>query len=1407
MKAQPVSPSNAIPFLQTQQNLWRALSIGVLLFTAVFLLLYIVFALQFRNTPFPGFIVTYTGTVSAALPVGGSNWQGDEAGIQRGDYITAINAQSITDSNPLVTGANYRSTLAALEPGTTITLDFERRITENTPLPDADPATNDAPGGVTCRVSANNLATCTTQLTLTTFPDGDFLAYFLLSFVSSIFLVGIGSILVWMRVNTREGFLAVLTACMTALFAGGVFDVGTTVALVPVWIFAAVTVGAAMVYLGLTFPVPLRIMIQMPVLRIVPFIAAGVIGAYIVWQHRNPISPWDANATQFATGASVFGLVILLILQLWKQRPRAINQTTRDQYLSITIGAALMIAPSVLWVINRVLAGSGISIPVNLESLMPLYIFPNAAIAYATLQIRHFDADRLITQSITYSLMMAALIIAIFLLALGSSLIARDMLDVSDPLVIAAIIFFMVLFFTPSRNAIQHRIDELYYRARRNYLQRVEEFGQKLTNLTRYEDIVNEFRAVLHDTIAPASIFIFIARREGEEYGEVNQLTDVRFSRESATVMLMSRTDQPISLQSGQPWLHDLLPDRARLQILRATVLAPLSSTNQLNGFVIIGSPRSGVAGYNFEEMRFINNLMTQFSIATERSLVISSLEWRVRELDVLSQVGQAVNFTIEFDDLLELISTQTGKLIDARYFYIILYDEGLQQLSFAFFLENDERYPEKEKRRWQLDNGLFSEVITSGKPLRVTNYIYEMKLRAAQLHFESPDLRAWMGVPLTAGRRTMGVLAAARAFTDEGYTDEQFKIFSDIGALAATSIDKAELFIETRRREKQLAVLNDITRQLVATESDVEKLLQLIMASAVEILGAEAGSLLLTTEDGTGDLEFRVAIGGAGNDLIGKRMKAGEGIAGQVASSGDSYISKDAVTDPHHAQSASAYQTTSLLAVPLVAKDKVIGVLEVLNKKDGTAFVEADSDLLNAFAGQAAIAIENARLLRMTDIQLAQRVKELETLEQIDNELNRTLDLRQVAAITVRQALKTLNAQAGALGMVNLQEGVLEIVAIEGYTPDEYPTSSDSLFWSLNEGIIKRVMRTRSPDLAADLAIDPDYEPGLTDSLSQITLPMFSGNDINAILILEKNVKPAFTLPDWLFAQRLAEHASIAISNAQFYDALMSANRSKSEFMGFAAHELKNPLTPIKAYTAGLRQGMLGELSEAMSGVLSIVYSNVTRMERIIRDLEDAAKIEANEFKLEDLRPVSMRHIVDASVQPFDRMLEDKDLTFINEVPEDLPDVLGDEERLIQVFTNLISNSHKYTDPEKTIRVTGTALSNYIDRDGNHFGDVVKISVIDQGFGMKPEDVERLGKESYFRSTNEEAKKKKGTGLGMKLTFGIVRKHGGDIRVESELGVGTTFHIYLPVAPDEPEPKPDTKEKEGRLEAEPSAD
>jgi signal transduction histidine kinase len=1318
--------------------------------------------------------------VQATAPTG-TRWTGLDAGLMRQDLITAVDGVPLVGEGEVwsVARPRLREYLASKAIGDTVQLTFTRNIAV---LPNNPDLCAPSPEGET-------LARCEASVEIMRLPNSDFLVLFILPYVTGIVVFVVASFLLAYRRDTLEGAMGAIIGYGSAVFMGGLLDIGISSALVPVWgTVVATALAGTVVSFSLVFPSQLRVVWRYPFAIFAPLLMGLVVSVGVVWMNYAPSSPYDSNPGQLATGYTVAALLVNLLITYTVQRPRAVTLRLRRQVDIVLIGMTLTLVPGGLWLLNRfLLASTPFMIPFGFESIMPILLLPNVANTFAIMQYRRVDTDRVISQSLTYGILLAALLLSVFLLSLGGTLLALDLFNADNVVVIALILFVMVSFFTPVRNRLQDRIDAIYYRARRNYTAKVEAFSQTLAVSNDYRTISESFRQILDETIAPTSAFIFLKSSETGDYTAYSQQgreTDVRFAPNSVLVQQLKGDGGLIVLRHDEPIPSELMAEQARLRVLRAQVIAPLKGANELNGFLVVSAPKAR-AYYNFEEVRFLNNLANQLAIGTERAQVIASLEQRVRELDVLSQVGQAVNFTIEFDVLLELINAQTSRLVDAPCFYIALYDPANEQLYYAFFLEGDDREPSKENQRWNLDDGLMSEIVRTGRAVRVSNYVHEMEQRVAKLHYETDTLRAWMGVPLAAGRQMLGVLAVGRRVNSDPFTEEQFKIFSDIGALAATSIDKARLFTQTKIRERQLTVLNDISRRLVATESDVERLLEIIMTSAVEILNAGAGALLLRAEDDDSKLEFRVVIGGAEEQLMGTRIPADKGIAGEVVKTSKPRIVNDLSQSATTNQKVADYKTQSLLAVPLIAKNVVIGVLEVLNKTDGTPFTQEDSDLLTTFSGQAAVAIENARLFRMTDIQLAQKVRELEALERMDNDLNRTLDLRQVANITVRASMQILNAQAGALGIVDSNALKLDIVGIEGYREDEYPEGETDLSWSLERGIIARVVRTKQADLVTDISIDPNYNGRLTGAMSQITLPMFSGDELNAILILERNAPPRFSLSDWAFAQRIAEHASIAIANAQLYAALTQANKSKSEFMGFAAHELKNPLTSVIGFTDLLRSGAVGGLSEQQSSLINVIHSNASRMQTIIEDLRDSAKMDANEFRV-SLAPMNIRHAVIETLRPFTHVLTEKNQQLETQLPDDLPLVMGDETRLIQVLTNLVSNANKYSPPNTRITIAAKVVPNYVDQQGRKRGAMLQVSVIDEGLGMSKEDQARLFRERYFRSTNKLALEQPGTGLGMMLTYGIMQNHNGEIWVESELGKGSKFHVAIPLAPQE---------------------
>lgn len=1335
---------------------------------------YGVAALQWRGEPFLGLLYTRTLVIDGSTPLTDAGFPALTAGMRRGDQIVGVNGEALPSEDVNAAFARLQSIRAALDPTQPVTLEFLRPFS-----PDSAP-TNAAE---ICQ-REGDFARCTVTFVPGYFSDAEFFGFFIVPFVSGLIVMAIGIAVLTLRPNLSATRYVGAVCLLAGVFMIGLFDLNTSHQLVPLWILAACMLGGTLAGVVLVFPMKLDISLRHPAVRFVPVAITFLIALVFIELYLNPPNVGAGNAMlQWATGIVLIGAFIMVFGAL-RARVRAPSLIVRDQSNTILIGISLSLVLSSIWLLNLVAptADGRALVPLNTSASMPFLILPFLSMAYAALQYRTMDTDRVLSSAITYVVMLLAVVIGFFLLMLSMTLITGSAVGANNPVLLALAVFLTTVLFNPLRTRLQARIDALYFRRRIDYQARVEAFARKLTTLSSFPDIAAEFKAQIEGALLPTQMFVFTPDSQSNDF--IAESTDVRFAPTSSLIERLTTGDPLLYLSPNEVWDRAILVERPRLMILKAMIIIALRGANRLVGFVVVAPPRSGVGIYSFEEIRFLQNLTAQTSVAVERAQVVQSLEQRVRELDVLSQVSQAVNFTVDFDNLLELISAQSERVLSVTHFYITLRDPNTNELYHAFFLEDNERLNDKENLRWTMGNDLFSEVIRTGTPMCVPNYPARLASNGGSIIYEDKNIRAWMAVPLVTGGRTLGTVAAASLEVGRVFSDQQLKIFTDIAQLAATSLDKARLFAETNVRARQLAALNDISRQLVAAEADLEGLLSFITSSATDILSAEAGSLLLTVDDGSSDLEFRVAVGGAGADIVGRRVPARRGLVGEVASTGQMVLVNDVRNDSRWGGefAKGAFQTNNVLAVPLITQDRVIGVLEVLNKKSGGSFSRDEGELLKTFAGQAAVAIENARLFQLTDLQLSQRVSELETLERIDVELNRSLELDKVSEITVRWAMTNTQASAGLLGIVVPDPPRFYVVYTVGYEKEDLPEPVDS-YYPLDKGIISRVLRTKQPELVPDVRIDPNYVPSLRGGLSQITIPMLSGGVVNAILILETNREPRLRLADMPFLQRLAEHATIAIANAQLYAELTRANNSKSEFVSFVAHELKQPLTSLQGYSQLLLGAGSGGLSEMQRSILNTIRSNADRMNTLVSDLNDVTKLQTNNMQIA-FASVNIRSVVTETLRPLQKQIEDKGQELLVDVPDDLPLMRADQTRLIQVLTNLVSNAHKYTPPNGDITVRA-----YLDRDlrdnkGRPLAPMVHVSVADSGIGMSDEDLARLFT-PYFRSDNPLAREQPGTGLGLTITRGLIQRHGGDIWVKSQVGVGTTFHFTVPLVED----------------------
>jgi len=819
-------------------------------------LIVLVNALEWRSQPFLGVLVTRGLMVDGSIPLESASWAAFNAGLQRGDHLLGINDVMFQESGMSHQQAfeRFRQTMDDLFFRQAITVSFRRPVVEGQPV---------ETGSVRCTEPVDGYAPCTAIVIVQQFSDTDFIGFFAVPFVSGLVVLGAGLGMLILRPNTQVTRMTALVLLCLSIFISAIFDLNTAIAVVPLWIVATTLGSGVLIALALIFPVRTALLVARPNLRFVPPIFLGLIGLGLAYLHLNPtVYTLPSLLTLSSTAIGLVGMT-LFSLRILLVRRRTASLVVRDQTNTILIGMALALTISIVWIsnlISRTLTGADV-LPLNTSAMTPFFMLPALSLAYASLQYRLLDSDRLISQTITYAVMLAGLIGGYFLLVYAASLITQQAIGADNPVLIATVIFAIAALFVPIRTRLQERIDRLYFRRRINYQARVEEFAQQISELAGITEVLAAYRKPIDEVLQPQHVLIFLPNRQRGDYGAVGQPrpeTDIRFTADSPLLDALRTTDGALMLGDGSPWPPEAIAERARLLVLKAALIMPLKGASGVNGFVILSQPQGEGRRYTYEQLRFLQGITSSVSVAVERAQVVESLERRVNQLDVLSSVSQAINFTVEFDDLLELIATQTNRLIAASHFYIALRDRTGSSWQYAFFLENADRQPEKEQQWFSLGRDLISDVLRTRQPIRVDNYPAALAERGITAPYEDPALRAWMAVPLLVGNSASGVLATGTLQIGQPYTNDQLKSFNDIAALAAASIEKVRLFTETTSRARQLAALNDISQKLVASESDIETLLKLITASSADIIDAEAGSLLLTTDREIGELHAR---------------------------------------------------------------------------------------------------------------------------------------------------------------------------------------------------------------------------------------------------------------------------------------------------------------------------------------------------------------------------------------------------------------------------------------------------------------------------------------------------------------------------------------------------------------------
>jgi signal transduction histidine kinase len=790
---------------------------------------------------------------------------------------------------------------------------------------------------------------------------------------------------------------------------------------------------------------------------------------------------------------------------------------------------------------------------------------------------------------------------------------------------------------------------------------------------------------------------------------------------------------RPLWLQARGAYTIAMLPIVIRDEVYGVAEVASLRERHEL--------------GEN--ELQLLMAIIAQAGIALQNAQLFEDTYQRERFFAALGRVSLAVNAILDLPTVLNLICQESRSIFQADGAYIWRRQEE-RLIGIAAQGHGQEEFVGSTIQAADTVN-FAAAVAERGEGTFINNFSQssELLVRLPQ----ADEIKAVLGIPLKKDEDIIGVLVLVDKSNPDHFSARDIEQATVFGVQAAIAIQNAQLVTELRELNEMLDERVDERTQALGEERDrVEILLRIttelsasldqdrVLNRALELVNefvnATQGGILLIDPE-TGQLIYRAAFGdttsvrGRGYML---GLKRNEGLAGWVIENREAVIIGDTHEDERWVKRPNSPDHRSVLAVPLISSEEVIGVL-MLFHKEAHAFTRQQLELVKAAAVQVSNAVNNAQLYLLIRDQ-AERLGTMLREEQIEAAKYQTI-LESIAdgvlvAASDGQVILANQPVSYILDIPRHQligKSVDELLGLYGSSGDSWVRTIED--WARNSDRIQH----RSY-LADQLSIE--------DKVVSVHLsPVFASNQFFGTVSIFRDVTKE-----------------------------VEVDRMKSEFVSTVSHELRTPMTSIKGYADLMLMGAAGPMSDPQLRYLQVIKNNADRLSMLVNDLLDISRIETGKTEL-DLRPLDIPQVVEQVVDGHLRGRIEHESKFMDvstDIAPSLPLVNADYARVTQILTNLLDNAFHYTPENGAIQVS--ARSN---------GEYVSISITDSGIGISEENQRKIF-DRFFRADDEVVQRVAGTGLGLAIVRSLVEMHGGRLTVQSAVGKGSSFTFTLPL-------------------------